>query len=424
MKFPTGYQRTKYACYYTYLAAASVFSLPPILLMTFRQMYDISYTLLGTLVLMNFFIQMAVDLIFTFFAKHFNIKATIKAMPLLNSAGLLLYALIPHLFPQYAYLGLVVGTVLFSLAAGLSEVFLSPMVAAIPSDNPKRDMSILHSLFAYGMVSVVVISTLFLEFCGEENWVYLTLFWAVLPIGSFLLFCISPLPEIQLAPPSREGGSRSKWLGLLLCVGCIFLGSSAENTMISWVSGYMEGALQLPKVWSDLCGLALFGVLLGFGRTLYAKLGRNIYRTMLGGMVGAVVCYLVVGFSGNVFLSAAGCVLTGLCTAMLWPGSLILLEEKIPNPGVAAYALMAAGGDLGGSVAPQLMGVVVDTVAAAPWAAQLGAVLSLSPEQVGMKVGMLVAVGFPLLGVVLLLVLGRYFAKRSQKEADPAGNPA
>lgn len=60
------YKRTKISCYYTYLAMSSVFSLPPLLFITFREMYGISYTLLGTLVSVNFCTQLAVDLIFSF----------------------------------------------------------------------------------------------------------------------------------------------------------------------------------------------------------------------------------------------------------------------------------------------------------------------------------------------------------------------
>lgn len=163
------FTRTKRACYYTYLAMSSIFSLPPLLFVTFREMYGISYTLLGTLVLINFCTQLVIDLVFTFFSKYFNIKLTIKIMPLLTSLGLTLYALVSTFFPQYAYAGFVAGTVIFSVAAGLCEVLLSPLVAAIPSATPEKDMSMLHSLYAYGVVTVVLVSTLFLKAFGTHN---------------------------------------------------------------------------------------------------------------------------------------------------------------------------------------------------------------------------------------------------------------
>jgi len=407
---------TKYACYYTYLAMSSIFSLPPILFGTFRDMYGISYTLLGTLVLVNFCTQLAVDLIFTFFTKYFNVHKTLRVMPLLTTLGLLIYAFVPTLFPDHAYTGLLTGTVIFSVAAGLCEVLLSPTMAALPSDNPERDMSMLHSLYAWGVLSVVAISTAFLKVFGTENWMYLTLFWALLPVGSFALFCTSPLPDMELTHGASSGSASNRRFGMMLCVLCIFLGSAAENGMTNWISVFVESALHIPKALGDLLGLALFAILLGLVRTLYAKYGRNISAVLLGSMIGAAICYLVAGLSPAPVLSMIACVLTGLFTSMLWPGTLILMEEKFSNPGVTAYALMAAGGDFGGSVAPQLLGAIVDAVSASGWAGQLAAAHSLSAEQIGMKTGMLIAALFPIFGAALLVFIRKYFRKNASTE--------
>ena len=48
------YKRTKFACYAAYFTMSSIFCLPPLLFVTLRELYGISYTLLGTLVLTNF----------------------------------------------------------------------------------------------------------------------------------------------------------------------------------------------------------------------------------------------------------------------------------------------------------------------------------------------------------------------------------
>ncbi len=414
------YKRTKFSCFYTYLAMASVFSLPPLLFVTFRETYGISYTLLGTLVLINFCTQLGIDLIFTFFSSRFNIRLIVRIMPLLTSLGLAVYALVPTLFPNIAYLGLVIGTLLFSVAAGLSEVLLSPLVAAIPSKHPEKDMSLLHSLYAWGVLMVVLVSTAFFRIFGEDKWMLLTLFWALLPIVSFILFATSPLPDMDMSQSDTPQKSKEKHFGLALCVGCIFLGSAAENAMTNWVSAYMETALGIPKALGDVLGLAAFALLLGLGRILYARYGRNITNILLGGMIGATVCYLTVALSSSAYLAMIACVLTGLCTSMLWPGTLIMMEEKLPSVGIAAYALMAAGGDFGGSVAPQLLGAVVDAVSASALAARLSEELSLSPEKIGMKAGMLIAAFFPLLGVLLLLFIKRYFKKREKARISPS----
>ncbi len=406
------FRRTRLACYSAYFTMTSVFSLPPLLFATFQEMYGISYTLLGTLVLTNFCTQLTVDLIFTAFSKYFNVKKVVRIMPLITTVGLMIYALSPILFPQNIYIGLLIGTVIFSVSAGLSEVLLSPVIAAMPSDNPQKDMSLLHSLYAFGVLFVVVVSTLAIRIFGSENWMYLTVFWAALPVISAVLFMVSPMPDMT-SSENTEGtkGTKRRALALTICVVSIFFGSCAENAMSNWVSTYMENALQIDKTLGDILGMAMFAVLLGLARISYAKFGKNIMRVLLVGMIGAAVCYITVGLSTNVILAFVACILTGLFTSMLWPGTLIMMEENMPGLGVAAYALMAASGDLGASVAPQLLGIVVDNVAASDFALEIGATLNLAAEQVGLKAGMLTISVFPILGTVVVLIAMRYFRK-------------
>ncbi len=405
------YKRTRFACYYTYVAMSSVFSLPPILFLTFREMYGISYTLLGTLVLTNFCTQLAVDLLFSFFTKYFNPHKIVRIMPLITAAGLAVYALVPTFFPNIAYAGLLLGTVIFSVAAGLNEVLLSPTVAALPSEHPDKDMATLHSLYGYGVVIVVALSTLFLQLFGTEHWMILVLLWALPPVGASILFFLSPMPPMELTHNADAETKGKRNAGILLCMLCIFFGSAAENAMTNWISTYIEGALQIPKAVGDILGLTLFAVVLAMTRTWYAKYGKNIYRILLVSMTAAIGCYLVAGLSPLPIISMIACVLTGIATSMLWPGTLILMEEKIPNPGVAAYALMAAGGDFGASVAPQSLGMVVDAVVASDRVRPIAEALAITPDQLGMKIGILLSAVFPLIGVIVLLYIKKYFAK-------------
>lgn len=230
-----GFRRTRPACYTAYFTMSSIFSVPPLLFVTFREMYAISYTLLGKLVLTNFCTQLLIDLVFTFISRYFNVKKVVRTMPLITSLGL----------------------------------------------------------------------------------------------------------------------------------------------------------------------------------AVYARFGRSIAKTLLLGMAGAACCYLVASLSGSALLAFLACILTGLFTAMLWPGSLIMMEENIPGAGVAAYAVMAAGGDLGASIAPQLMGVTFDGVSASAWGARLTAVSALTADQSGMKAGMLISAVFPLLGAALLVYMIQYFKKQN-----------
>ena len=74
------FKRTKLACYTAYFTMSSVFCLSPLLFATFHNTYGVSYTLLGTLVLVNFCTQLTIDLIFSFFSKLFNIAKTVRVI--------------------------------------------------------------------------------------------------------------------------------------------------------------------------------------------------------------------------------------------------------------------------------------------------------------------------------------------------------
>ena len=68
---------------------------------------------------------------------------------------------------------------------------------------------------------------------------------------------------------------------------------------------------------------------------------------------------------------------------MLWPGSIITVSERIPTGGVIMYALMAAGGDLGASVGPELVGVITDVVSGSARMVAFADSLGFTGEQFG-----------------------------------------
>ena len=411
-------KRIKLGCYAVNVSMAGGGHIAPLLFLTFRTLYGISYSLLGLLVLVNFCTQLIVDLIFSFFSHKFNIPKTVKLTPALTVVGLVLFALLPTLFPQYAYLGLLIGTIVASASGGLAEVLISPTIAALPSDNPEHEMSKLHSVYAWGLVGIIVVGTLFLLVCGGENWQWLAVLFTLPPLFACACFFRVKLPEMQT--PEKTSGALAffKEKGLWLCVTAIFVGGASECTMSQWNSSYLEQALGIPKVWGDLFGVALFGAFLGLGRSLYAKYGKNIEKLLFFSAFGAAGCYLTAAISPFPILGLLACALTGLCTAMMWPGSLIIASDKFPSGGVFIYAMMASGGDLGASVAPQLVGLVTDGVLASSWSSGLAQSLGLGVEQLAMKVGMLVGLLFPLAAIAVFGILYRQKRKSIKKQTS------
>ncbi len=409
------YKRTKKACYLTSITMSIASNLSPLLFLTFRDMYGLSYTLLGFLVVINFVTQLSVDLIFTFFTKYFNIHKTVRITPFVAFVGLIIYAVLPRLFPGTAFLWIALGTVICSAGSGLAEVLMSPVIAAIPSKNPEGEMSKLHSMYAWGVVGVVILSTLFLLAFGSENWMYLALLWSIVPLTAFLMFSKSKLPEMN-----NFGGTQKQTKtfgkGIILCVICLFFGGAAECTMGQWASGFIENAIGIPKVYGDIIGVAFLAALMGMGRTLYSKYGKRIINILLFGMLGASICYLMASLSLSPVVGITACALTGLFTSMLWPGTLIYVEEKFDNVSVAVYALMAAGGDMGAAVAPQMVGILSDKFSLTDLALKLSETFHISPEQVGMRAGLLVAGLFPIAGLLCVLCMKKYFKKNGKKQ--------
>ncbi len=405
-------KRLKYACYSVNVCMSVVGNLSPLLFLTFRTLYGISYSLLGLLVLVNFVTQLTVDLLFSFFSHKFNIPKAVKLTPVLTAIGLFVYAVWAWFFPNNVYLGLLIGTVIFSAASGFAEVLISPVIAALPSENPEREMSKLHSIYAWGVVFVIIFSTLFLLIFQTKSWQFLALIFIVIPLISCVLFSGTGIPEMETPEKVSGAMEQLKNKQLLLSVFAIFLGGASECTMAQWCSGYLEQALGLPKVLGDVFGVAMFGLTLGIGRTLYAKYGKNIEKILILGGVGATACYFIAAISPIPLIGLLACGLTGFCTSMLWPGNLVVASSRVPKSGVFMFALMAAGGDLGASIGPQLVGLIADFAIVNPTLISWAESFAISPEQFGMKLGMLVGMIFPLIGI------GVYYRFLKEKKSE------
>ncbi len=401
------YAKIKLACYSSNVTQAIVINLSPLLFITFRDTYGLTYSELGFLILVNFLSQLAIDLVFTLFSHRFNIPLTVKLMPIFSMLGLIIYGLSPFILGSELYIGLILGTVIFSAGSGLGEVLLSTIVGAIPAENPDREMSKLHSIYAWGSVFSVLATTLMIYAFGDKYWPLIPLIYALLPLCSFIMYLGAELPPMET--PEKLSGALGmfKNLTVWICFGAIFFGSVAENIMSQWSSGFLERGLGISKLLGDILGVAGFALMLGIARTLYANIGKKIERVLLLGGLGAVTAFALCIFTNNPIIGIAACALAGLSTSMLWPGSLIVAAEKLPSAGVFIYAVMAAGGDLGASLGPQIVGIVTDAAMLSPTLLELAEKLSLTPDMLGMKLGFAVGALFPLVGIIIYAYLLR-----------------
>ena len=122
--------------------------------------------------------------------------------------------------------------------------------------------------------------------------------------------------------------------------------------------------------------------------------------------------FLILAFSLLLMLGLLACAAAGLCTSMMWPGCLIASADRIPQGGVFLYAILAASGDLGAAFGPQLVGLVSDAAMASPGLVDARSPLGLQPEQIGLKLGLLVSALFPLLALFFYLRLRKTAPKK------------
>ncbi|MGL4567250.1 MAG: MFS transporter, partial [Fusobacteriaceae bacterium] len=168
------YQPTINACYLGNFVQAIVINLPALLFVIFRETFHLNYQQLGFLVFINFTTQIAVDLIFSGIVDRYGFRRFVVAAHILVFIGFTLFGLVPML-PYNTYTLLLVATVIFSCGGGLLELLLSPIVNSIPTDEKASAMAILHSFYAWGQFTVIVLTALLLSLLGNSSW-YLIVF--------------------------------------------------------------------------------------------------------------------------------------------------------------------------------------------------------------------------------------------------------
>ena len=78
------------------------------------------------------------------------------------------------------------------------------------------------------------------------------------------------------------------------------------------------------------------------------------------------------------------------------------------------FALMAAGGDFGASMGPQMVGVVTDAAIKNETLLSMAKSLGLTAEQFGMKLGMIVGMLFPLIAIIVYATYLKSYRKKTE----------
>ncbi len=409
---------TRLSCYVGIFVQAIVCNITAILFIPMMELYGFSYVQLGILVAVNFIAQVTVDIIFSGVIDKIGYRKIALPAIFCGFIGLVLFAASPLLFDN-VFLGIVISTIIFAASSGLLEIMVSPIANALPSENKGASMSLMHSFYAWGTVATIVITTLFIFLFGGKYWQVIVLFWSIVPLINFFMFANSPFPET--IPEGTAHTVRKIFFEpfYIIALLAIFFGAGTELVMAQWSSSFMEKALNLPKLIGDMLGMCGFALMMAFGRTYYGIKGAqlNLSKVLILGSGLSIVCYVTVALSPVTWLNILACAVTGLAASLLWPGTLVISANHFPLAGAWMFAILAAAGDIGGAFAPWLTGMIVDYTRESPVTNALSNMLSVSGEQAGMRLGILVATLFPLLALIFHIILNR-MRKKHREEVD------
>lgn len=353
------FEHTKIACYAAGFTQAVVCGFLPLLFVTFNQMYLIPLTLITLLVAVNFIVQFGMDFAALFFVDKVSYRGVVVAAHILISIGLLLLGtLVP--VAENTYMAIFLATLLFSAGGGLLEVMTSPIMEGCPSKNKAAAMSLLHSMFGFGSVAVVILTNILLVVFGKENWHLIAIVWAVVPLLNAILFSFVPINKIvssEERTPIFQLFKGKSFLIFLLIMAC---SGASEIGMSQWASAFAETSLGVSKTVGDILGPCIFALMMALSRIFYAKIADRInlikYIMLCGCLT--VLCYVLTALLPFKIMALLMCGFCGFAVGIMWPGTLSLAAKVYPAGGATMFGVLALAGDLGCTTGPSIVGFV------------------------------------------------------------------
>lgn len=401
MHIKNNYKATVAAAFLGYITQAIMLNFPPLLYIFFQSDYGLSLSQVSFLITANIVVELVVDVIVSKIAPRVGYRSLIITATALATLGLVSMFLLPAVM-QNKFVALLLSMALCGSGGGIMEVLISPIVEACPTKNKSGMMSLLHSFYCWGQAAVVLFSTLFFLAFGLNNWMYVAIFWTIVPLTCLFLFARAPIYMLEDGREKRESiltlfKNKVFWVLVLMmiCAG------ASELAMAQWASAFAETVIGRSDLkWlTDLLGPCLFAICMGCARVFYAKKSEKIDLTK-GIFISSLICisaYLITILSPVPAISLVGCALCGIGAGIMWPGSFSIASAKMPNGGVLMFGLLALAGDFGCLVGPSLAG-------------QASAAFDDN-----LKVGFAVSIIFPLILAVICAVM--FFKGKSSKKA-------
>jgi len=391
------FEHTKTACYLGSVSQSIVCGFLPLLFVIFNQDYGIPLALVTLFATINFVMQLTMDFTSLFYIDRVSYRKTIVVAHLLAAGGFLFLGLVaPRV--QNTYLAVLFSVMLFSGGGGLFEVLLSPIIEGCPSKNKAATMSMLHSMFAFGSIGVILLTNLLLFIFGKNNWHYIAIIWAFIPFANAIYFMLVPINRIVENNKRTPLWKLFKKKSFLVFILIMFCSGATEIAMSQWASAFAESSLGVSKVMGDILGPCIFASMMALARVMYSKLADRInlakYLLVCGFLT--VMCFFMAALSPVKLAALLACGFCGFTVGIMWPGAVSLTAKTYPTGGAAMFGVLALAGDIGCTSGPTLVGFV---------ASAFGGEL---------RMGLLISTIFPILLVISTILLMRRVRKHPE----------
>lgn len=247
----------------------------------------------------------------------------------------------------------------FGLGAGVLDMLMSPIVAAVLTDRKASALNQLHAFYSVGVVASVICGAVSLSL--EIPWRAMLIALSLMPALVAAGFTGAALPA--LVHPEQERHRLRRLFRMPrfhLALLMILLIGATEEGMSQWLPAYLETALGYSKPVAGYA-LAAYAVAQASGRFLgstriAARIGPHRLLMLCAGASAA--CYLLAAWAPLPLVGAFACMLTGFACSMLWPTHLGITADRIPHGGASMFGVMAAAGNVGCVLAPWSEGMV------------------------------------------------------------------
>lgn len=408
------YKHTRIGCYINFFSDAVDNVLLGLLFTTLAAEFDIGIVRLAAISSIVFGVQAVLIPVASLMTNKIGFRKMAVAMQLFNFIGVAGLGVFPYIFPS-PFIGLSIAAVFFATGNSICEAINNPMFEALPLENKDAEMNRLHSVFSFGQVIVILVSTLFFVTIGREHWQYLAILFALVSLVNLFIFLKAPLGElVEETNRTPLGKIISQKLFIILIIILICNGP-VEMCMANWTSLFAEQGLHVSKTVGDLLGPCLFAVGMGISRLFYGVKGAkiNLEKAMIYCGFVCFLGYVVVVFSPIPLLSLIGCGIVGIATGIICPGCVCILAKSFPTGGIPMFGVMILFQYLGNTVTNNMIGNVTAYVEKNVPAICLRMFPVTDPYELGLRTALFFVTILAFIMFVFIWVAYRYIVKHN-----------